>query len=36
VEQRRQGLSVYEISIVLAVEGTPFNRTGVGEILPVG
>jgi transposase len=33
VELRRQGLSVYEIAARLAVEGTPLNRTGVGEIL---
>ena len=33
VELRRQGLSVYEISTALAAEGTPLNRTGVGEIL---
>jgi transposase len=33
VELRRQGLSVYEISAKLAAEGTPLNRTGVGEIL---
>ena len=30
---RRQGLSTYEISARLAAEGTPLNRTGVGEIL---
>jgi len=30
---RRQGRSVYEISAALAVEGTPLNRTGVGQIL---
>src|SRR5215470_6028997 len=30
---RRQGLSVYEISARLAAEGTPLNRTSVGEIL---
>ena len=30
---RRQGLSTYEISAQLATEGTPLNRTGVGEIL---
>jgi transposase len=30
---RRQGLSVYEISARLAAEGTPLNRTGVGQIL---
>ena len=28
-----QGLSVYEISARLAAEGTPLNRTGVGQIL---
>ena len=33
VELRRQGLSVYEISARLAAEGTPLNRTSVGEIL---
>lgn len=33
VELRRQGLSVYEISARLAREGTPLNRTGVGQIL---
>ena len=33
IELRRQGRSVYEISRALAVEGTPLNRTGVGEIL---
>src|SRR6266705_3183484 len=33
VALRRQGLSVYEISARLASEGTPLNRTGVGEIL---
>jgi hypothetical protein len=30
---RRQGLSAYEISRRLAAEGTPLNRTSVGEIL---
>ena len=30
---RRQGLSTYEISAKLAAEGTPLNRTSVGEIL---
>ena len=30
---RRQGLSVYEISARLATEGTPLNRTSVGQIL---
>jgi hypothetical protein len=30
---RRQGLSTYEISAQLAGEGTPLNRTSVGEIL---
>src|SRR5216683_1484637 len=29
----RQGLSAYEISARLAAEGTPLNRTSVGEIL---
>ena len=33
IELRRQGLSTYEISARLAVEGTPLNRTGVAEIL---
>jgi len=33
IQLRRQGLSVYEISARLASEGTPLNRTGVGEIL---
>ncbi len=33
VELRRQGQSVYEISTRLAAEGTPLNRTGVGQIL---
>lgn len=33
VELRREGLSVYEISARLAGEGTPLNRTSVGEIL---
>jgi len=28
-----RGLSVYEISARLAAEGTPLNRTGVGQIL---
>jgi transposase-like protein len=32
-ELRRQGLPVYEISTRLAAEGTPLNRTGVGQIL---
>ena len=32
-ELRRQGLSAYEISTRLAAEGTPLNRTGVGQIL---
>src|SRR5947209_9515890 len=31
VALRRQGLSVYEISARLAGEGTPLNRTSVGE-----
>ena len=30
---RREGLSTYEISARLAGEGTPLNRTSVGEIL---
>src|SRR6266705_6870101 len=33
VELRRQGLSVHEISTKLADEGTPLNRTSVGQIL---
>src|SRR5213594_3734053 len=33
IELRRAGLSVYEISARLAVEGSPLNRTGVGQIL---
>ncbi|MDT2008155.1 hypothetical protein FXW78_34685 [Rhodococcus opacus] len=33
IELRREGLSTYEISARLAVEGTPLNRTSVGEIL---
>ncbi len=33
IELRRQGLSVYEISARLRAEGTPLNRTGVGQIL---
>ena len=33
IELRRQGLSVYEISARLALEGTGLNRTGVGQIL---
>jgi transposase len=33
IELRRQGLSTYEISARLAAEGTPLNRTSVGEIL---
>src|SRR5712692_10048424 len=33
IELRRQGRSVYEISARLAAEGTPLNRTGVGQIL---
>ena len=32
-ELRRAGLSVYEISARLRAEGTPLNRTGVGQIL---
>ena len=30
---RREGLTVHEISSRLAAEGTPLNRTGVGQIL---
>src|SRR4249919_1397179 len=33
IELRRAGLSVYEISTRLTAEGTPLNRTGVGQIL---
>ena len=33
IELRRAGLSVYEISARLREEGTPLNRTGVGQIL---
>ena len=33
IELRRDGLSTYEISARLAIEGTPLNRTSVGEIL---
>jgi hypothetical protein len=33
IELRRQGLSTYEISARLAAEGSPLNRTSVGEIL---
>ena len=33
IELRRQGLSTYEISARLAGDGTPLNRTSVGEIL---
>jgi transposase len=33
IELRRDGLSTYEISAQLATEGTPLNRTSVGEIL---
>ena len=33
IELRRAGLSSYEISAKLAVEGTPLNRTSVAEIL---
>jgi len=32
IELRRDGLSTYEISRRLAGEGTPLNRTSVGEI----
>ena len=34
LELRRAGLSVHEISARLRAEGTPLNRTGVGQILP--
>jgi transposase len=33
IELRRDGLSTYEIAARLAGEGTPLNRTSVGEIL---
>jgi transposase len=33
LELRRAGLSVYEISARLRAEGTPLNRTGVGQVL---
>ncbi len=33
IELRREGLSTYEISARLAQEGSPLNRTSVGEIL---
>ncbi len=33
IQLRRQGLSVHEISVRLRAEGTPLNRTGVGQIL---
>ncbi len=33
IELRRQGLSVHEIGARLAADGTPLNRTGVGQIL---
>ena len=33
LELRRTGLSVHEISARLRAEGTPLNRTGVGQIL---
>jgi transposase len=33
IQLRRQGLSVYEISARLGAEGTPLNRTSVGEVL---
>ena len=33
IELRRQGLPAYEISRRLGAEGTPLNRTSVGEIL---
>ena len=33
LDLRRAGLSVYEISSRLRAEGTPLNRTGVGQVL---
>jgi len=33
VELRRAGLPVHEISARLRAEGTPLNRTGVGQVL---
>jgi hypothetical protein len=33
IDLRREGLSTYQISARLATEGTPLNRTSVGEIL---
>ena len=33
IELRRQGLSTHEISTQLGAEGTPLNRTSVGEVL---
>jgi len=33
IELRREGLSTYEISARLGLEGTPLNRTSVAEIL---
>ena len=33
IELRRTGLSTYEISTQLGVEGTPLNRTSVAEVL---
>jgi hypothetical protein len=33
LELRRSGLSVHEISARLRAEGTPLNRTGVGQVL---
>jgi transposase len=33
IELRREGLSTYEISARLAEQGTPLNRTSVGQIL---
>ena len=33
IQLRREGLSTYEISAQLSAEGTPLNRTSVGEIL---
>jgi hypothetical protein len=33
IELRREGLPVHEISARLRAEGTPLNRTGVGQVL---
>ena len=33
IELRRAGRSAYEITQILATEGTPLNRTGVAEVL---